>query len=156
MTSRLFGGKGPRVPHLARRRGGLPGEVVDVREDVDAAFTALEVELNPVWIPSPAAALNADFSAADIVDPITEVAPSATRKFDPRDATTSMAFTIWKSNAAAFGITIDVTTNGNQGWTTDGGLNTDFILPGSADAAAGQWLIRIDLPNKRISCLPAS
>lgn len=118
-------------------------------EGDDARFSGL-------YIPDPAVAINADFSAADLVDPITETAPTATRKFDPRDATTSMAFTILKTNTAAFGWVIDVTTGGNQGWTTPDGLNTDYTLFGSADAAAGSWLIRIDLPNKIVLCTPVA
>lgn len=124
-------------------------------DDSAEGTTVGYVKSNGTFIPDPAAATNANFSAADVVDPIMEVAPSATRNFDPRDATTSMAFTLWKSNALAFGIVIDVTTGGNQGWTTDAGLNTNFNVPNSAGAASGQWLIRIDLPNKRINVLPS-
>ncbi len=109
-----------------------------------------------LYIPNPAVALNADFTASALVDPITQVAPTATRKFDPRTATTSMALTVLKTNTAAFGITIDVTTGGNAGWTTPAGLNTDYTLFGSADAAAGSWLIRIDLPNKIVLCTPVA
>lgn len=171
MASRSFGSRGPARPHLARRRGGLPGEVVNVREDVEAAFDSLETEVDAIvagkvattdvrlsglYIPDPAAAIDANFAAAALVDSITEVRPTANRLFNPRTAPTSMGFTLWKSNTAAFGITIDVTTGGNTGWTTDGGLNTNFVVPGSASALAGQWVIRIDLPNKRVSVIPAS
>lgn len=127
-----------------------------VEQDNTNGITTDDDRLSGVYIPDPVAAINADFDALDIVDPVTEVAPTATRNFDPRTAETSMAFTLWKSSTGAFGIVIDVTTGGNQGWTTDGGLDTNFTVPNSAAAAAGQWLIRIDLPNKRISCIPAT
>lgn len=154
--SKIFGKLGPKTPHLARRRGGTSGEIVDLREDIDATMVLVE---NSTYIADPTAARNANFTALQVWntgDAIVEVAPTATRTFDPRSAPYSMAFTLWKSNTAAFGITIDVTTGGTTGWTTDAGLNTNFTVPNSASAAAGQWLIRIDKPNKRVSVIPAS
>lgn len=120
-----------------------------------SAVGSSDSAMSGLYIPDPSAALNANFDAAQLVDPITEIAPTATRNFNPRTAPTSMAFTLWKSNEAAFGVVVDVTTGGTTGWTTDGGLNTNFTLPGSADAAKGVWLLRIDLPNKRISVIPS-
>jgi hypothetical protein len=108
-------------------------------------------------IPDPPAAHNADTTAAASVnEPIMQWAPTATRKFDPRDAPNSMGITFIKTNAAAFGLVIDVTTGGNQGWTTPGGLNTDYTLFNSAAAAAGSWLVRIDRPNKTVIATPVS
>mgnify|MGYP000358187000 CR=1 FL=1 len=128
-------------------------------ESARAAVSAVgtdDIRLDGLYIPDPAAAINANFSALTLVDPITEVAPTATRLFDPRNATSSMAFTILKSNTAAFGIVVDVTTGGNTGWITPGGLNTDYTLLNSASAAAGSWLVRIDLPNKTVLVTPVS
>jgi len=140
---------------MSRIVAAIGATAESARAAIGAAGTSDSV-MSGLYIPDPNPAINANFSASTLVDPITEVAPTATRSFDPRDAATSMAFTIWKSNTAAFGITVDVTTGGNTGWTTDGGLNTNFTLPGSASASTGQWLIRIDLPNQRISVIPAS
>ena len=109
------------------------------------------------WIPAPAAAINANFDAADIgVHSIVEVAPTATRKMDLRDATRSYAFTLWQSNTAAFGVTIDVTTSGAMGWETDAGVDTDFPIPSFGTGVAAHVLIRVDLPNKRINCIPVT
>ncbi len=133
-----------------------------------AAADDLALRAMPIYMAEPAAAINADFDGGDIVDAITEVAPSAARKFDPRVAPPGIpgtagvagaagyAFTLWKSNAAAFGVTIDVTTGGVDGWTTDSGLETDHLIVGSDAAAPGQWLVRVDRANKRINVLPVS
>ncbi len=128
------------------RRVGQPSQPTDVARVIDATM-----------IPDPPAALNADTDAASQVgNPIMEWGVlTADRKFDPRTATFSMAWTFWKSSAAAHKITIDVTTGGNQGWTTDAGLNTNFDIPNSS-GATGQWLVRIDFPRKRVSVIPAS
>lgn len=40
--SRAFGEEGPDRPHLVRGRGGLSGELRDVREDIEDAYTRLE------------------------------------------------------------------------------------------------------------------
>jgi len=120
---------------------------------------AIDILTNPTRIPNPGPAHNADTTAlalALLKEPVQQWAPTATRKIDPRNAPFSMAFTVIKTNTAAFGIAIDVTTGGNQGWTTPGGLNTDYTLFGSANAAAGSWLVRIDLPNKTVIATPVS
>jgi len=45
--SRSFGSFKPGAPHLTRRpRGGVAGEVFDLRRDIDAAFGALETEID--------------------------------------------------------------------------------------------------------------
>jgi hypothetical protein len=114
---------------------------------------------NATYIADPTAApYNADRTALQIFtaqESVVAFAPTATRKIDVRTITSSMAFTIIKTNAAAFGITIDVTTGGNQGWTTSAGLNTDLVLLNSAAAATGSWLVRLDLPNKTVITTPA-
>lgn len=112
---------------------------------------------NPTYIPDPGPAHNADATALALFtlqEPVQQWTPTATRKIDPRNAPSSMAFTVIKTNAAAFGITIDVTTGGNQGWTTPAGLNADYTLVNSAAALPGSWLIRIDLPNKIVIVTP--
>lgn len=42
MPSNLFGAKGPAKPHLVRGKGGLSGEIVDIRADIEEAFSTLE------------------------------------------------------------------------------------------------------------------
>lgn len=42
MGSRSFGGSHPLRPHLVRKSGGLAAEIMDLRRDIDAAFTSLE------------------------------------------------------------------------------------------------------------------
>jgi len=112
---------------------------------------------NPTYIPDPPAAHNADYTALQIsnaLEPIVQFAPTATRKIDVRTAPNSMAFTVMKTSTGAFGITLDVTSGGNQGWTTPGGLNTDYTLINSDLAQAGSWLVRIDKPNKIVIVTP--
>lgn len=121
------------------------------------AGTAGISDASPTYIPDPPAAQNADTDAASQVNnPIMQWAPTATRSFDPRTAPYSMGITFIKTNTAAFGIVIDVTTGGNTGWTTPAGLNANYTLFNSAAAAAGSWLIRIDLPNKIVIVTPVS
>jgi hypothetical protein len=122
-------------------------------------FSALGIFENPTFIPDPPAAHNANTTALAIynaLEPIVQFAPTATRNIDVRTITTSMAFTVMKTNTAAFGINIDVTSGGNQGWTTPAGLNTDYVLFNSAAAAAGSWLVRLDLPNKTVLATPVA
>lgn len=64
MTSRSFGSEKARLPHLVDGKGGVAGEVDDLRSDVETAFTSLEAELDGVASRKPvrlatAAALNA-------------------------------------------------------------------------------------------------
>jgi hypothetical protein len=45
--SRSLRGEAPGIPHLVmRRRGGLSGEILDLRLDIDEAFGRLEAELD--------------------------------------------------------------------------------------------------------------
>lgn len=107
------------------------------------------------YIPSPLAALNADSDAlTQVRHPIVKWAPSATRKYDPRTAPFSMAQTMIKTNALAFGIVIDVTTGGATGWTTPAGVDTDYTLLNSAAPSQGSWLIEIDVPNLTVTVTP--
>jgi hypothetical protein len=116
-----------------------------------------DARLSALYIPDPSAtSFNANVTATNIVDPFTRFAPTATRKLDLRNAVRSFAFNACKVNAAAFGLTIDVTTGGNTGWTTPAGLNTDFPLPNSALAQTGQWAVVVDVPNKVIYVYPPS
>jgi len=107
------------------------------------------------YLRSPLAAINADTdaNAANVVGhPIVRFAPSATRDIDPRTALTSMAFTVVKTNAAAFGLRINVGADAT--WTTPGGAGVTYTLLNSAAAAAGSWLVQIDLPNKVVTVTP--
>lgn len=45
MASRSFGSERPQKAHLVRGKGGVAGEVTDLRNDVDDAFEALEDEI---------------------------------------------------------------------------------------------------------------
>jgi len=127
--------------------------------DAIGALGTSDVAANATSIANPPAAHDADYSALAIFnanEPIVQFTPTATRKIDARVAPSSMAFTVMKTNTAAFGITIDVTSGGSAGWTTPGGLNSDYTLFGSANAAAGSWLVRIDVPNKIVLVTPVS
>ena len=44
MSSRVFGSRGPRRPHLVQGPGGLAAEVRDLRGDTEAAFLQMEEE----------------------------------------------------------------------------------------------------------------
>lgn len=46
MASKFFGLRTPNAPHLLPAHG-LPGEIVDLRGDVEAAFKALEAYVRP-------------------------------------------------------------------------------------------------------------
>lgn len=46
MPSRSFGSQSAAIPHLTRGKGGVAGEVSDLRGDVEVAFTALETEVD--------------------------------------------------------------------------------------------------------------
>ena len=68
MASRSFGSQTAKKPHLVQGKGGVAGEVDDLRSDVEAGFTALETEIDSggaaTAVPAPvrlatAAALNA-------------------------------------------------------------------------------------------------
>lgn len=107
------------------------------------------------YVRSPVAAIDADTdaNAPEIVGhPIVQFAPTATRDINPRTAKTSMAFTVLKSNTAAFGIRINV--GGDATWTTPGGAGVTYTLLNSAAAATGSWLVEIDLPNKIVLVTP--
>jgi len=134
-----------------------PTTTVLTAPDQQPLVTAVSTQyLSPATaIADPPANRNADTTAAALAnEPISVWVPSATRKIDVRDAANSMGLTIIKNNALAFGIVIDVTTGGNQGWTTPAGLNTDYTLFNSAAASQGSWLVRIDRPNKTVIVTP--
>lgn len=64
MASRSFGSEAPRLGHLVTGKGGVAGEVDDLRGDVDDGFEAIEAEVDIIGIRRPvklatAAALNA-------------------------------------------------------------------------------------------------
>lgn len=64
MASRSFGDEAPRLGHLVTGKGGVAGEVSDLRGDVDDGFEALEAEIDAISSREPvrlatAAALNA-------------------------------------------------------------------------------------------------
>lgn len=68
VASRSFGSRGPRLPHLTQGKGGLPGEVNDLRGDVEAMASYLETELQPLvleeftnLVAASAAAIKASF-----------------------------------------------------------------------------------------------
>ena len=111
---------------------------------------------SPSFIRHPPADHVADTTAKALrQEPVSVWVPSvADLRFDPRDAPYSMALTFIKNSVDPFGIVIDVTTGGPTGWTTAAGLNTDYPLFNSAAAAAGSWLIRIDVPNKTVITTP--
>ena len=49
VDSRAFGRRGPRIPHLVQAgKGGLAGEVADLRADVEAACHYIETTLQPM------------------------------------------------------------------------------------------------------------
>ncbi|MFA6049613.1 MAG: hypothetical protein WC761_00180 [Candidatus Paceibacterota bacterium] len=116
---------------------------------------SIETQINPTYIPDPVANRNANTTALVLYnasEAISAWAPTAARTIDPSDAPSSMAFTVLKVNSASFGISI----SGSTGWTTPGGLETNYLLFGSDTAAAGSWLVRVDLPNKIVLCTPVS
>lgn len=47
MASRSFGTQAAKKPHLVQGKGGVAGEVDDLRGDVEVAFTAMEAEVGP-------------------------------------------------------------------------------------------------------------
>ena len=64
MASRSFGSEAPRLGHLVTGKGGVAGEVDDLRGDVDDGFESIEAEIDVIGIRRPvklatAAALNA-------------------------------------------------------------------------------------------------
>jgi hypothetical protein len=46
MSNRFFSHHTPERPHLLRGKGGISGEIKDLRSDVDAAFSALQQEMD--------------------------------------------------------------------------------------------------------------
>lgn len=115
----------------------------------------LTPEGNPEYIPDPGPAHDADTTALALYllkEPVQQWTPTATRNINPQNAPFSMAFTIIKTNALAFGIVINVTVGG--GWTTPAGFETDYTLFNSDAASQGSWLVRIDLPNKTVIATP--
>lgn len=58
MASRSFGTQAAKKPHLVQGKGGVAGEVDDLRGDVEAGFTALEAEID------------SGGAAAAVVDPV--------------------------------------------------------------------------------------
>lgn len=123
----------------------------------DSAEGATVSLTSPTFIPDPPAALNANTTAlAQAANPIVEWSLSATRKFDPRNAPTSMSFMFAKMDSTANSVTIDVTTGGNQGWTTNAGLNTDFPIPAFGNSAPAQVVVRVDKPNKTVHVYPST
>lgn len=79
MASKTFGNQAPKISHLVHAgKGGLAGEIADLRSDVDAAFTKLESEgglLRTVeWTDPPAADTDyfvvdrASSASADVID----------------------------------------------------------------------------------------
>lgn len=47
MASKAFGSKVPVLPHLTQGMGGIPGEIRDLRNDIEEAFVSAE-NLNPL------------------------------------------------------------------------------------------------------------
>lgn len=45
VKSRAFGNKTAKRPHLVNRAGGMPGEIGDLRRDVEEAFVAVEAQI---------------------------------------------------------------------------------------------------------------
>lgn len=68
MGSRSFSDERPVRPHLVRRfKRGIPGEVADLRADVDNAFGRIESELDSLIIGGAAGSLHVEFTSFDWV-----------------------------------------------------------------------------------------
>jgi len=109
---------------------------------------SLSTQLNPTWIPDPGANRNANTTALVLYsagEAISIWAPTALRTIDVGNAPSSMAFTIVKTNTAAFGVQVS-----GSGWTGNG------VLYNSDQANSGSWLVRLDKPNKIIISTPGA
>jgi len=149
--------EGLRVKLVALADAGVIEWVTANDSGNDSAEGATVSLASPTFIPDPPAALDEDTSAlAQALNPLMEWMLTGTRKFDPRDAPTSMSFMLAKMDSTADGVTIDVTTGGNQGWTTNAGLNTNFPIPAFLNSQPATVVIRIDRPNKTVHVYPST
>lgn len=110
--------------------------------------------LGRAYIGDPPPAYATDITALHVTSPYMRVdATAAAIRFNPRNAEYSLFFILGKI-AGDNEVIIDVTTGGTSGWTTPGGLNTDYTLPGSDGDLALSWLLHVDHRHLTVSVVP--
>ena len=146
MASKSFGLQAARLSHLVTGKGGVAGEVDDLRGDVEAGFTKLEGEgglLRTVeWVDPPAA--DADYLmttrasqvAVDVIDENTAEWTAAAEMDPPRNLviTSTLHADILGGNYEVVGFVRD--ENGNLAAQTETIAQT---IGGAADAGTKAW-----------------
>lgn len=148
MASKSFGLQAAKKPHLVAGKGGVAGEVDDLRGDVEAGFTKLESEgglLRTVEFTDPAAA-DADYFmtsrasqvAPDTINSSTAEWTGAAELDPPRNLviTSSAHADILGGNYVATGFVRD--ENGNLAAQTETIAQT---VGGGADAGTRAWSV---------------
>lgn len=110
--------------------------------------------LGRAYIGDPPPVYSADITALHVTSPLMRLdTTGGALRFDPRNAEFSLFFVLGKT-AGANEVILDVTTGGTSGWTTPGGLNQDYTLPGSDLGVPATWMLHVDHRHLTISIVP--